>query len=229
MNDDPEAALSAFQLADSALPVGGYAVSYGLEQFVEEGVVADAGDLETLLADYLRGHVGPCEFVVLSAAHAAGGDDLGGVAAADRRQRAVTLPAEFREGSVASGRRLLDVAGETTDDGALAAYADRVGETAPGNYAAVLGLVAARLDVPRETARLLHGHAFLRDLLGAAQRLLRLGHTEVQRLLAELRPTLASVAREYDATDPAEARSFAPAVDVMGMSHEDADRRLFVS
>lgn len=226
-----EGTLAALRLADSALPVGGYAVSYGLEQFVQDDVVTDTEALHALLVDYLRGHLGPCEFVVLAAAHRAGtASDLDGVATADRRQRAVTLPAEFREGSTASGRRLLDVMTETTGDDAVAAYADRVsaGEV-PGNYAAVLGLVTARLDVPRDTACLVHGHSFLTGMLGAAQRLLRLGHTEIQTLLHDLHPLVADVQAANEGTDLAAAQSFAPMIDLLGMAHERADRRLFVS
>ena len=47
MSDD--ATLESFRLADSFLPVGTYSVSYGLEQFVADGRVKDAADLEALL------------------------------------------------------------------------------------------------------------------------------------------------------------------------------------
>jgi urease accessory protein len=232
-----EATLAGFQLADSFLPVGTYTVSYGLEQFVATDRVADADDLSALLVDYLHRQVGPCDVVALSAAwERAGGDGgeraatLDALAAVDERQRSVTLPAEFRESSENSGRRLLDLFAETTDDALVAAYYDRVRTgAAPGNYAVALGLVARREGVARDDACLLACHSFLVGLLGAAQRLLRLSHTDAQRLLVDLRPEIRAVCTTYAGRDPETMAPFAPLVDVMGMGHERAERRLFVS
>jgi urease accessory protein len=229
---DPMAVLTAFRLADSALPVGSDTVSYGLEQFVETGAVTDAADLRALLETYLRRQVGPADMIALRAAHAAArGADVDGVVRTDRRLRAVTLPAEFRESATRSGRRLLDLATAIIDDPVVTAYDDRIRADgdAPGNYVVGLGVVTARTGVDAGTACLIHGHAFVSGLLGAGQRLLGLGHTDLQRVGWGLRPTIAAAAdrsrgRDLDAMAP-----FAPLVDVAASEHERADRRLFVS
>jgi urease accessory protein len=241
---DAAASLAAFQLADSFLPVGTYTLSYGLEQFVATERVDDADDLRALLVDYLRRQVGPCDVVALAAAwERAGGDDadrdvddsdatdtLDRVAAVDERQRSVTLPREFRDSSEKSGRRLLDLVTETTGDDLVVAYHERVvrGE-APGNHAVALGTVARRQGIARDEACLLACHSFVVGLLGAAQRLIRLTHTDAQRLLTDLRPVVAEVCETYAGLDPETMAPFAPLVDVMGMGHERAERRLFVS
>jgi urease accessory protein len=249
---DATASLAAFQLADSFLPVGTYTLSYGLEQFVATDRVDDADDLRVLLVDYLRRQVGPCDLVALAAAwERAGGNDVeasgdgdrdenedGGdgtdtldrIAAVDERQRSVTLPREFRDSSEKSGRRLLDLVSETTSDDLVAAYHDRVvrGE-APGNHAVALGLVARRQGIARDEACLLACHSFVVGLLGAAQRLIRLTHTDAQQLLTDLRPVVTEVCETYAGRDPGTMAPFAPLVDVMGMGHERAERRLFVS
>jgi urease accessory protein len=227
----PESSLAAFQLADSFLPVGSYTASYGLEQFIESGVIENAGDVERLLTDYLRQQFGPCDVVALTAAHEAGAaDDLDALLAADRRQRAITLAAEFRESSTSAGNRLLDLADELVADRFVAEYGERVAAgDAPGNYAVVTGLVAQREGIPADGARLLAGHSFVVGLLGAAQRLAGLGHTETQATLRALRPVIAEVCAEHATADLAAMQSFAPRVELMGMAHERAERRLFVS
>jgi urease accessory protein len=229
MTDD--ATLSAFRLSDSFLPVGTYAVSYGLEQFVEDGRVADAAALETLLTTYLRAQVGPADLVALRAAlDAAGVDDLEAVCAADRRLTAVTLAAELRESARRSGDRLLSLERELRDDDLLERYAARVrSRETPGNYVVVLGLVTASTGVDARTTCLLYCHGFVTGLLGVAQRLLPLGHTDVQRVLRDLRPVMVEAVedgtdRSVDAMAP-----FAPLVDVLSADHERADRRLFSS
>lgn len=225
------ARLEAFRLADSFLPVGTDSISYGLEQFVQEGRVADAADLEALLETYLDRLLGPADLVALRAAHAGAREgDLDAVCAADRRLTAVTLAAEFRESSRSTGARLLDVQRGLREAPLLERYADRVeAEAAPGNHAAVLGLATGLAGVDERTACLVCCHGFVTGLLGAAQRLLPLGHTDAQRILDALgEPITAAVEdsadRGLDGMTP-----FAPLVDVLAADHERADRRLFVS
>lgn len=228
---DPLATVTAFQLADSFLPVGTYTASYGLEQFVESDVVDDAESLQTLLEDYLHQQIGPCDTVVLARAYdAASEGNLDGVVRADRRQESVTLTAEFRESSTKSGGQLLSLMAETEGDEFLAAYRERVddGDT-PGNYAAVFGAVAARTDIPRQQACLAQGYGFVVGLLGAAQRLMRIGHTDTQRVLHEIKPVIVDVVEACEPRPLGEVRSFAPMVDILSMKHERAERRLFVS
>lgn len=224
-------ALEALRLADSFLPVGTNSVSYGLEQFVEAGRVTDAADVEVLLGTYLRRVVGPADLVALRAAHrAAATGDVEGVREADRRLAALTLPAEFRESAEHSGHRLLDVQRSVRDDDLVEEYADRVdaGGT-PGHYPVVLGATTARAGVGEREACLVCCHGFVTGLLGAAQRLLSLGHTDAQRVLAALQPVVrATVAASAD-RDLSTMTSFAPLVDVLAAEHERADRRLFVS
>lgn len=229
MSDD--ATLAAFRLADTALPVGTDSVSYGLEQFVASDRVADIDDLHALLATYLRRQLGPGELVALRAAHGAASEgDLDGVLDADRRLTAVTLAAEFRESARRTGQRLLDLQRDLRDDDLLDAYADAVADgDADANYPVVLGAIAGREGVPVRQACLLACHEFVSALLGAAQRLLRLGSSAIQRTLDELRPVMVeavddSADRSLDAMTP-----FAPLVDVASAQHERADRRLFVS
>nr|WP_188870918.1 urease accessory UreF family protein [Halarchaeum rubridurum] len=226
---DARARLAAYRLADSFLPVGGNTVSYGLEQFVQSGAIADGDDLCAVLESYLRRQVGPCETVAIRAAHDAA-DDLDAVREVDEALRATTLAAEFRESATKAGRRLLEVEAETGDDPVVAAYEERVASgDAPGNYPVALGLVAARRGIDAEEACLLHAHSFLTDMLGAAQRLLSLGHVTAQRTLDDLAPVAVTVVEENADRGIDRLEAFAPLVDVHAMEHERADRRLFMS
>lgn len=229
MSDD--AALEAFRLADSFLPVGSYTVSSGLEQFVQDDRVEDAADLEALLRTYLRQQVGRADLVALRAAHTgARAGDLDAVGAADDRLAAVTLSAELRETARRLGARLLSLERDLNDGGLVAAYADRVDAGAtPGTYATVLGLATGSAGIEERRACLLYCHGFVTGLVGTAQRLLSLGHTDAQRLIDGLIPAIvaavdASEGRSLDSMDP-----FSPLVDILSAEHERADRRLFVS
>jgi urease accessory protein len=231
MSDD--ATLSAFRLADSFLPDGSHTASYGLEQFAQADRVTDADDLEALLETYLRRQVGPADLVALRAAHAGAGaseGDLDAVLRADRRLAATTLATEFRESATAAGERLLQLQCEVRESPLLARYADRVDAgDAPGTHPAVLGAATAVAGVEAREACLLCCHAFVTGLLGAAQRLLALGHTDAQRVLVALRPAMRAAVDDSAGRTLDDMTPFAPLVDVLAAEHERADRRLFVS
>ena len=245
--------LLAMRLADSFLPVGTHTASYGVEQYVNEGRIETADDLGDLIGAYLERIVGPTDVVALGNAHAAtAAGDIDGILAADRRLHAAMLPAEFRDSSTKGGHKLLELLAETDGhlfavadsetadgDGAVAdgagedvadAYAAAVadGETA-GHYAVALGVVCQQGGLSRREACLLQAYSFVTELLGAAQRLGRFGHTAIQAQLADLLPVIEDICAEYADADLARLSSFAPLAEIMGMHHERADRRLFMS
>jgi urease accessory protein len=226
---EPDAAFAALRLGDSFLPTGGYTASYGLESFsTDEGF--DTDSLAELLRSYVRGQVGPCDMVAVGAAHeAARNGEFGRVAAIDERVRAVTLSAEARESATAAGERLLDLHAELDPEGPAATYRERLEEGAPGNAPVATGVVAAANGVPAEIARILQGYAFLRDQLGAAQRVCRLGHTEAQRILVGVKPELLAAAEAAAERGVEDIASFAPEIELHAFEHERAERRLFVS
>jgi len=224
--------LESFRLADSLLPIGTDSVSYGLEQFVNAGHVETAKEVKTLLETTLQQQHGKADLVALRAAHAAARDrELPGVLDADRRLSTVTLPAEFRDSSTRTGSRLLSLQQELCTDAAfLDAYADAVSDgQAPGNIAVVLGVVTALAGIPVREACLLACHEFVSTQLGAAQRLLQLGHTDVQRALDDLRPAMIAAVEASERHRINDMTPFAPLVDVCSAEHERAERRLFVS
>lgn len=247
MTPDPGGFLTALRLADSFLPVGGYTASYGIEQYLNEDRITEIEELGATLEAYLVRIVGPCETVAVSNAHAACEvGDTDRLLAVDERLHAVTMPREFRRSATAAGgqlcRLLLDdaaptnetsrVEGEMAADSAAVAssYAVRVDDgTTPGHYPVVFGVVAQRERVSKQEACLAHAYSFVTGVLGAAQRLGRFGHTEIQRLLGALQPVIADVCDRYVDEPASTMASFAPMAEIMGMRHERAERRLFTS
>lgn len=234
MTTDPGSFLTALRLADSFLPVGGYTASYGLEQYINEDRIEDGDGLRDLLAAYLRRVVGPCETVAVANAHAARTDgDLERLLAVDERLHAVTMPREFRESSTKAGAKLCEllVAGENVETsssgGGVADAIER--DSTPGHYPVVFGVVAADRGLSRLEACLAHAYSFVTGLLGAAQRLGRFGHTEIQAVLESVQPVVTEACERYVDADVTTMTSFAPLAEIMGMRHERAGRRLFMS
>jgi urease accessory protein len=202
--------LHLLQLADSALPVGGMAHSFGLESLVEFGFV-QPDSLETFLRGWLA------EAGALEAAFCA---------------RSCSTPPEFellnvrlvarkpakesREASAVMGRRLLD----------LAARAYGIG-TPPARefqYPCCFGYVAAALQIPAGDAAAAFLHQSTAALISAGQRLMPLGHTQAQTILFRLKPAIVQAA----ASD-IDAPSFTPLVETASMCHSRLTTRLFIS
>ena len=58
-----EAWLTLLQFADGLFPAGGFAHSFGLETYVQEGVVRDRAGLEAFVTAHLEGSAGPADAV----------------------------------------------------------------------------------------------------------------------------------------------------------------------
>jgi len=222
--------LNALQVSDSFFPTGRYTLSHGFEAFVQAGLTSKE-DLEALLRDYLENVLGPADGVALSHAHrVAEGRDLGRLLEVDRRLLAMKLIRETREASRRVGRRILTTAIALNPDSLLVEYRLAVDAGAcPGNAAVVLGAVAAALGIARREALLIELYTFSTSLLGAAMRLIRLDHEEAQRILARLQPLMVRVVQVNIDKCLEEMRAFAPLIDIMGMAHERARIRLFIS
>jgi urease accessory protein len=222
--------LSALQLSDTLFPTGLYTLSHGFEAFVQAGLASKA-DVEALLRDYLEQVVGPADGVALSHAHrAAEAQNLGRLLEIDRRLFAMKLVREARESSPRVGKRILATAVKLNPTSLLKDYRTAVDAGGcPGNAAVALGAVAATLGIARKEAMLIELYTFTASLLGAAMRLIRLDHEEAQLILARLRPLMVRVVQENIDKCLEEMRAFAPLIDIMGMAHERAPIRLFIS
>jgi urease accessory protein len=206
--------LNLLQLADSALPVGGMAHSFGLESMVELGFVTP-DNLQCFLLDWLD-EAGFLDAVFC--AHACVNPSQ--FAALNLRLAARKPARESREASAAMGRRLLD----------LAARAFRIelpAESEP-QYPCCFGLIARALGIEACVAVPAFLHQSAAALISAGQRLMPLGHTQGQSILFHLKPQIRATAARALAAG-LDAPSFAPLVEIASMSHQRLSTRLFIS
>src|SRR5581483_12168603 len=148
--------LRLLQLGDSALPVGGYSHSWGLEAAVDRGLVRDAASLERWVRSWLEHSVAPFEGVVVAETCRATGDPaaLGTPADWPRVLHANDLlhvgisPPTLRHASRDMGEQLLALGGAWPWAAAAAAELPRAaagdgGEFGGWHHAAVFGTLAA--------------------------------------------------------------------------------------
>ena len=203
------------QWLSPAYPTGAFAWSNGLEAAVAAGWVRDARTLETWLGDLLQEGAPRSEAIFIALAHDAEADDL---AALDRMARAYAPSLERLRESERQGAAFARV---TRDVWAID-LADHV-------FPVALGRAARLRNLPLHAVTALYLQAFLSNLVSAAQRLMPLGQTEAQAVLARLSPLCASLATETETACEDALYSNCFLSDIASMRHEALEPRLFQS
>lgn len=208
-----ERQLILHQLFSPAFPTGGFAYSHGLETLVAEGRLASAEALWDWLDSWARLGAGWSDAVLF--ARAAAGDPPPPLDAL-----ALALA-----GSV--GRRR-----ETRLQGAAFAATCRAVwrlDLPDMAYPVAAGRAVHLLQIDPDTALETCLFNTCSSYVGAAMRLVPLGQSDGQRVLARAAPLCAEIAGAAAGAGTDEIGGFAPALDIAAMRHETLSTKLFRS
>ncbi len=211
-----------------SFPVGGFSYSSGIEWAVEVGDITAAASLREWLASVLADGPGFCDGVFLAQAHRAAelGDDAGLRDIAELAAAFVGSRERQLETS-AQGRAFIEIASSAWNcDGLERIIAGCEGIIV---YPVAVGLVSAAHAIP--LAPTLYGflHALTSNWISAASRLIPLGQTDSQRVLASLEPVVSATARRAIAATLDDLGSASFRADLASMRHETQYTRLFRS
>jgi urease accessory protein len=214
-----------------AFPVGGFSYSHGIEHAVEVGLVADAA----AAADWIEGIIvdgsGRADATLFAAAWRAASEgheaEIDAVTALADAMRATS---ELALESRAQGAAFLDTVARVWPEPRTVAFAKRCRNSGVGPaHAVAVAAAAAHADVPLRAALIAYLQAFSALLVSAAVRLVPLGQTDGQRILAGLEPVVLEAARVAIARPLDDVGSATPMVDWTSMRHETQHTRLFRS
>ena len=211
-----------------AYPIGAFSYSSGIEWAVEAGDVTDAATLERWLAVMIADGGGFCDAVFFVHAHCAVSQRNDEALRAVAELAAAFAPSRERHlETTAQGRAFLDATRAAWPTPAL----DRLLALWDGAVALPVAVAAtsAGHEIALAPALQAYLHTLTANLISAGVRLVPLGQTDGQRVLAALEPVVAATAARALATALDDVGAVAFRADLASMRHETQYTRLFRS
>ena len=208
-------------------PVGAYAYSHGIEWVVESGDIHDMESLAYWLEDLCRHGGGRSDAILFQHAWTAAREDESALESINDLAMALSPSRERRLESVNQGRAfLIAIAPAWPWRGPPDINAFENRDLA---YPVAVAMAAAGHGVSLRPALHAYLHGFIANLVSAGLRLIPLGQTDGQRLLARLEPTIATLTDDALTATLDDLGGAAFLADIASMQHETQYTRLFRS
>ena len=206
--------LTLAQWLSPAYPVGAFAYSHGLEAAIHAGAIGSGEDLGRWLGDVIRHGSGRNDCILLRAAYAA----KDGAALAKINDTALAF--------AASAERQLEqtLQGEAFCKTTAAIWG---GDNTAYVYPVAVGAAAAKRGIDPSLTAAMYLHAVISNLISAAMRLMALGQTDGQGILAALTQLCEETAQATEGAALDDLQSTAFMVDICAMQHETLQPRIF--
>lgn len=211
-----------------AYPVGAFSYSSGIEWAVEAGDIKSVADFHEWLDAVIAEGSGFCDAVIFTHAHrAADARDHARMQEVAELAAAYAASKERHLETTAQGRAFLQTTDAAWPSAALGWFRQIwSGEIA---YPVAVAVACAGQGIGQQAGCLAFLQAVAANLISAGVRLVPLGQTDGQKVLAGLAPRLEETARQAALTPLEEIGSAAFRADLASMHHETQYTRLFRS
>ena len=211
-------------LADSALPTGSFAYSYGLESSITFGLLQTETELRAYLYSFLQQVMGFEIPFITSAAHIAPADLPTLLTEYDAQ---LLIPALHRA-SLTQGKNWLKLLATFYPEAGLVELGEELAQRQlPGHLVPLFGLSLGRVGFALTDIQATYLHLALRDQLSAAIRLGFIGPMAGHLLQHDFYSVFESLLAAADIRPYTEATRCTVLLDVAQMLHDDIYSRLF--
>lgn len=223
--------LAMQQLLDSALPIGAFSHSFGLETMVQDGRMKHSRQLYAYISAMLMQSWASSDAMVIKAVYRdAPSKNWESLWSVERLVHVQRLSSETRGGVEKVGRRLLQLAAVIHPglDWLPLSEALKSGRCF-ASHPLTHGYACWLLGVPVERAVQGYFYTCIVTCVNSALRLMSIGQTEGQSLIARLTPLTEGALELVQALEPEDAYSNMPMAELAMMRHERLYSRLFMS
>jgi urease accessory protein len=215
-----------------AFPVGAFSYSHGLEWAAQSGLVRDEATLEDWIRTGLAHEFGPVGGMLLRQAwEAVQAGNSAALLEALAEARALVATTEFALETTAQGTAFFSTLRKASDAFPKLAWAETLVGISPGPlpYSFAVGVALAAAGIPLDPGLTAYFQAMIGNLVSAAMRLLPIGQTAGQRVIARLEEAVVAAAQGAMCRDPGDVGTAAPMMELSSISHETQYTRLFRS
>lgn len=223
--------LRLLQIGDSALPIGGYTHSWGLEAALGRGIVQDAATLERWTRFWLLQTLAPLEGVIVAAVYrAACGDDWATIRRANDLLTAALAPPSIRNASAEMGEQLLALAATWSwSVTSVQRFREKAASRSPWNHAVAFGFLGAAAGEAARSTLTAYLHQAVLGTISAGVRAVPVNPTHGQQVLAYLHDDIEDAADRFAAAELENAGAGCPFYEILCDEQTRLYTRLFRS
>lgn len=218
------------QFGDSALPIGAFTFSNGVESAIQTGVVHNADTLKGFIRTALK-QAAACDGIAVVAAHrAALSQNHDQLIMIDWAVNNRKLNEEARLMATRMGKKLTEISGHIIEHSLLEWWLLQIKtNNTPGTLPVIQAIVMAVQNIGEREVVVMHQYGIAMTILSAAMRLMRITHYETQHILFELNDEIESFCDIAASGDISQMSSYTPIIDVLAAIHTKSFVRLFMN
>lgn len=222
--------LSLLQLTDPMLPIGGYAHSYGLETYVQAGLVKNSTTAKEFVTTMLQQSIRYTDAAFASLSYdAAAENDWNRILTLNEECTAVKLPAELRAASHKLGMRLVKIFKTFSKAPIAKKYDEATSDLLMPHYCIAFGIYAQALGIDKADALTGFYYNAAAGLVTNCVKLIPLGQQQGQELLFSLQPMIRDLIALTMQPDEELIGVCCAGFDIRCMQHERLYSRLYMS
>lgn len=247
---------SILQFAGGTFPGGGFSQSWGLETYVENGVVNDIVSLTDFLDTYINVVIGKSEVPIVIhsmktvenkfinnnlnkynsnednsneySKNTLFDDELISLKKIEELSIASKLTKESRDASLRMGNAFMRIADNAVNDNTMSSIYKSFKKDGI-SYPVAYGIVMSKLNVLQKEALYAYVFNAVNAIVQSAVKLIPLGNTEAQTLILDMQSKMEAACENGQMIPLDDIVTFCPGLDIAGMEHENLSVRLYMT
>lgn len=223
--------LNLLQLCDSTFPTGAFSHSFGLEAYIQDGMIHNKETFSRWNEAYIKEQLVYSDGLACRLTYEAlEKNNRETLWKLDKMLRAQLLARESREGSRRIGERLLTLGNQLYPSPILTSYKEQIEiGICSGHPAIAFAMIAHSLTIPKDTTVMSYLFSSDSNLIQNAVRGIPLGQTEGQQLIKEAKFVITGAWETIQHLTEEDFGIAASGIEISQMRHEVLHIRIFMS
>lgn len=218
------------QFGDSALPIGAFTFSNGVESAIQKSVVHNKETLKSFVHTSLKVAAHSDCIAIVAAHRATLAQDSDTLAKIDWAVNNRKLNEEARIMTTRMGKKLAEISVHIFEDPLVSGWLAKIkANEVPGTQPVIQAMVMAVQGITERDVVVMHQYGIAMTILSAAMRLMRITHYETQHILFELNEEIKVFCDIAACGDIEQMSSYVPVIDVLAAVHTKSFVRLFMN